>query len=137
MRRVWSASQVWDGNSVRGYPAIVAGRIHNVAIDCRTPSQLVRFWAAALGYDVQHDEDRYGALTDPTGTGPRLLFQVVPEGKVVKNRVHLDVAVPDRDAEIERLVELGGIRLRDVEEDGEAWTVLQDPEGNEFCVFET
>jgi predicted enzyme related to lactoylglutathione lyase len=70
------------------------------------------------------------------GTGPRLLFQVVPEDKVVKNRVHLDVAVPDRQAEIQRLVELGGTRLRDVEEDGEAWTVLQDPEGNEFCIFD-
>lgn len=125
----------WD--PVHGYPASVPGRIRNVTIDCRTPAQLVRFWAAVLGYDVQHDEDRYGALTDPAGTGPRLLFQVVPEGKVVKNRVHLDVAVPDRDAEIQRLVELGGIRLRDVEEDGEAWTVLQDPEGNEFCVLET
>jgi len=120
-----------------GILRIVAGRIVNVTIDCRSPSQLVRFWAAVLDYDVQHDEDLYGALTDPTGRGPRLRFQVVPEEKVVKNRVHLDVAVPDRDAEIERLVELGGIRLRDVEEDGDAWTVLQDPEGNEFCVFET
>jgi hypothetical protein len=50
--------------------------------------------------------------------------------------VHLDVAVPDRQAEVQRLVELGGTRLRDVEEDGEAWTVLQDPEGNEFCIFD-
>ena len=132
------ASTVKYGRAARArYPAIVAGRIHNVAVDCRSPSQLVRFWAAALGYDIQHDEERFGALTDPTGTGPRLLFQVVPEEKVGKNRVHLDVAVSDRDAEIERLVELGGIRLRDVEENGEAWTVLQDPEGNEFCVFET
>jgi catechol 2,3-dioxygenase-like lactoylglutathione lyase family enzyme len=114
----------------------VAGRIHNVAIDCRSPSTLVRFWAAVLDYEVQHDEERYGALTDPNGTGPRLLFQVVPEDKVVKNRVHLDVAVSDRQAEIQRLVELGGTRLRDVDEDGEAWTVLQDPEGNEFCIFD-
>jgi predicted enzyme related to lactoylglutathione lyase len=61
---------------------------------------------------------------------------VVPEEKAVKNRVHLDVKVPDRAAEIERLVELGGNRVRDAEEDGEAWTVMQDPEGNEFCLFE-
>lgn len=122
---------------MHGYPASVAGRIRNVTIDCRSPSQLVRFWAAALGYDVQHDEARYGALPIRPGPARGLLFQVVPEEKVVKNRVHLDVAVPDRDAEIERLMELGGIRLRDVEEDGEAWTVLQDPEGNEFCVLET
>jgi catechol 2,3-dioxygenase-like lactoylglutathione lyase family enzyme len=115
---------------------LVTGRIHNVTIDCRRPSQLVRFWAAALDYEVQHDEDRYGALIDPNGTGPRLLFQVVPEHKFVKNRVHLDVAVSDREAEIGRLVQLGGTRLRDVEEDGEAWTVLGDPEGNEFCVIE-
>jgi Glyoxalase-like domain len=89
-------------------------------MDCRSPSQLVRFWAAALGYDIQHDEDRYGAITDPNGTGPRLLFQAVGERTVLKNRVHLDLAVPNRDAEIDRLVELGGSLVRNVEEDGEA-----------------
>jgi catechol 2,3-dioxygenase-like lactoylglutathione lyase family enzyme len=114
----------------------VSGRIHNVTIDCRSPSPLVHFWAAALGYEIQADDDKHGSLTDPNGIGPRILFQVVPEEKAVKNRVHLDVEVPDRAAEIERLVELGGSRVRDVEEDGEAWTVMQDPEGNEFCIFE-
>jgi Glyoxalase-like domain len=50
--------------------------------------------------------------------------------------MHLDVGVKDRGAEVERLLGLGGRRVRDVEEDGEAWMVMQDPEGNEFCIFE-
>jgi catechol 2,3-dioxygenase-like lactoylglutathione lyase family enzyme len=114
----------------------VSGRIHNVTIDCRNPSPLVHFWAAALGYEIQDEGDKHGSLTDPKGIGPRVLFQVVPEEKTVKNRVHLDVEIADRAAEIERLVVLGGSRVREVEEDGEAWTVMQDPEGNEFCLFE-
>ena len=86
------------------------------------------------------------AAVDPGGPGPRLLFQRVPEPKAVKNRVHLDLNVgggaqvpaPERRARVaavvERLVELGASRLHDVEEQGEHWVVMQDPEGNEFCV---
>jgi catechol 2,3-dioxygenase-like lactoylglutathione lyase family enzyme len=114
----------------------VPGQIHNVVIDCRVLSTVVRFWAEALAYQVQDVEERWVSLIDPQGTGPRLLFQVVSEEKVVKNRVHLDVEVPNREAAATHLMNLGGTHVRDIEEDGEAWTVMRDPEGNEFCIFE-
>ena len=92
--------------------------------------------------------ERHGdffAIVDPDGTGPRVYLQRVPEPKTAKNRVHLDVnvgrGVEDRDALLgvvrehaARLVGLGASVQREVEEDGEFWIVLQDPEGNEFCV---
>lgn len=112
------------------------GRISNVTFDCHHPRELVRFWSEVLGYEVQNAEQNWASAVDPASNGPRLLFLVVPEGKVAKNRMHVDVAVKDRIAEVDRIVGLGGTRVRDVGEDGEAWTVLQDPEGNEFCVFE-
>ncbi len=86
------------------------------------------------------------AIVDPDGQGPRIFFQRVPEPKTVKNRVHLDVNVgggagsaPQErrqrvDAAVERLVAAGGTRVRAVEERGEYWVVMQDPEGNEFCL---
>jgi hypothetical protein len=86
------------------------------------------------------------AVVDPDGRGPRIYFQRVPEAKSVKNRVHLDLNVTDGwsapmeerrrrvDAEVERLLGIGATRLRPVEELGVYWVVMQDPEGNEFCV---
>jgi catechol 2,3-dioxygenase-like lactoylglutathione lyase family enzyme len=115
---------------------VVTGRIHNVTFDCHRPKELVRFWSEVLGYTIQEAEENWASAVDPAGRGPRLLFQVVPEGKVAKNRMHLDVGVNDRGAEVERLLGLGSRRMRDVEEGGEAWTIMQDPEGNEFCLFE-
>jgi catechol 2,3-dioxygenase-like lactoylglutathione lyase family enzyme len=86
------------------------------------------------------------AVVDPDGKGPRIFFQQVPEPKTVKNRVHLDVnvggghgtALDERrrrvDAEVERLVGLGASRQQPMEQRGEYWVVLRDPEGNEFCL---
>ncbi|MGH2734527.1 MAG: VOC family protein [Actinomycetota bacterium] len=86
------------------------------------------------------------AVVDPQGGGPRLLFQKVPEPKTVKNRVHLDVNVggphgtsledrtPRVDAHAAKLTAAGATILRDVEERGERWIVMADPEGNEFCL---
>ncbi|MCX5341599.1 VOC family protein [Streptomyces atratus] len=84
---------------------------------------------------VRHPDDPYEAESG-TGLGRRLLFQRVPEAKMVKNRLHLDVhAGPERrDAEVKRLEALGATVLHRVEEPGGTWTVLADPEGNEFCV---
>jgi hypothetical protein len=94
-------------------------------------------------------EDRWNAasaIVDPEGIGPRIYFQQVPEPKTVKNRVHLDVNVgggrdvPDDErrgrvnAEVERLLGAGATRRRVGEEHGEYWVVMQDPEGNEFCL---
>jgi hypothetical protein len=135
-----------------------------ISFDAADPPALARFWALALGYvdnppppgfDRWEDfaeaqgmgpeaMERYAAVIDPDGVGPRLFFQQVPEGKTAKNRVHLDVVAPgpgledDRhaaiDALVERLVEAGATRLAAHEEMGQSWVVLQDPEGNEFCV---
>jgi hypothetical protein len=137
-----------------------------ITLDCADPAALAGFWAATLGYVVQpppegyatwedaldawgvpeeHRNDR-SAVVDPQGAGPRLFFQRVPEGKVAKNRLHLDVrAAPglgggDRMAALEeeatRLVARGAIRLLRVEPDrmDAGHIVMQDPEGNEFCL---
>ncbi|AIG73630.1 MULTISPECIES: VOC family protein [Amycolatopsis] len=118
-------------------------RLRDVVFDCRHPASLARFWAAALdGYEVapyaEEELDRLRSLgfsgpeEDPSvlveaASGPRLFFNLVPESKVVKNRVHLDLTGDD----IERLVALGA-RVLAHPEDG--LVVLADPEGNEFCL---
>jgi glyoxalase superfamily protein len=132
-----------------------------VTFDADDPGTLAGFWAVALGYVEQPPPEgwdswqawaaergiprerwnNWAALVDPQQRGPRLLFIKVPEGKVAKNRVHLDVGAgaPDYDrtrieAHVTRLVEAGGQVQRRVEEDDEFWVVMTDPEGNEFCV---
>ena len=112
-------------------------RIENITIDCRDERRLSAFWTAALGYQIVVDQpDDWMVLCDPEGSGPRIGLQVVPEPKVVKNRVHLDL-VPSEgelEAEIRRLERLGGRRLCYVENDpDESHWIMADPEGNEFC----
>jgi hypothetical protein len=133
-----------------------------VTFDCAEPERLARFWCEVLGYvvppppkgfaswddfDRSLSPGRQGsafACIDPTRVGPRLFFQRVPEGKVVKNRVHLDVRVgtglvgAERlavlDAECARLVALGAVRVRllPADDEEESCIVMQDIEGNEF-----
>ena len=143
---------------------MVSVREFQVTFDCAEPERVARFWCEALGYVVPDppegfatwDEfdrslppDRQGArfaCIDPTGVRPRLFFQRVPEGKVAKNRLHLDVRVAtglvgeERLATLEtecaRLVALGAARVRLLRADGfdESCLVMQDVEGNEFCL---
>jgi len=113
----------------------VASTINTVSFDCADPRRLADFWCIALGYealDVDDDE----AFIGPGGGTNGLYFQRVPEGKVVKNRVHLDLR-PSRSmaAEVERLRNAGATDQRFVEESGSFWTIMLDPEGNEFCVL--
>jgi catechol 2,3-dioxygenase-like lactoylglutathione lyase family enzyme len=138
-----------------------------VVLDCADPDRLARFWAEALGYKLQDPPEGFAswedflreqgvpesewnsasAVVDPEGAGPRIYFQRVPESKVVKNRVHLDLNVSagskapleERqravDTEVERLTGLGATVFRPGGvERGEYWVVMQDPEGNEFCL---
>jgi hypothetical protein len=118
-----------------------------ITFDCAEPVRVARFWAEALGYRAEYDDEQGAAAAlDPTGAGPRLYFQPVPEGKVVKNRLHLDIRVGTglvRDervavleAECSRLVALGGTRTRLLvaDEENESCLVMQDVEGNEFCL---
>ena len=135
-----------------------------VTFDCADPERVARFWCEVLGYvvppppegfatwdefDRRLPPERQGsafACVDPSGVGPRLFFQRVPEGKVVKNRVHLDVRVgtglvgDERvavlEAECARLVALGAVRLHllPADSENESCLVMQDVEGNEFCL---
>ena len=105
--------------------------------DCADATTLPTFWAAALGYEISFQSDSWVMLRDPEGSGVGLGFQPVPEGKVVKNRVHLDLLVTDEPMEQRRqaLEALGATTQRFVD-NGEAGQhyIMQDPEGNEFCL---
>jgi predicted enzyme related to lactoylglutathione lyase len=119
--------------------------LDTVTFDCADPDRLARFWAASLGWDIGEadglDIDEEGAFIKPSGTEygtvfQGLYFQKVPEGKVVKNRLHLDVRPRDSmAAEVERSVALGATVERRVDVEGSFWTIMLDPEGNEFCIL--
>jgi predicted enzyme related to lactoylglutathione lyase len=113
-----------------------------VVIDCADHETVLRFWSAALeGWQRRDVNEQFVALVPPpdqrTGEGPHplpILFQKVPEAKVAKNRAHLDFRSEDMDAEVERLVRLGASVLARHSLGDFTWTVMADPEGNEFCV---
>lgn len=107
------------------------GKLNSVTIDCKDAEALAKFWAQALdGYSV----DAEWMMVLKSDSGPTIFFQAVPEPKQGKNRVHLDMAVADRPGEVERLKGLGATVLKEMEEGAYQWTIMQDPEGNEFCV---
>ena len=115
--------------------------VHQVAVDCKNASLLADFWCKALGYAKEEWGEEYGAMVfNPDNSGERIIFLPVPEPKVAKNRVHLDVRTEDgtREGEVERLVGLGAteIETKNYQTDSwsATWTIMQDPEGNEFCV---
>jgi hypothetical protein len=123
----------------------MASKFTELAIDCADPQRLARFWCSVLDYGVQDDDDglvTIGPSMMPDGRDhpgpvpPTLTFARVPEAKIVKNRLHLDVNPTDRDQdeEVRRLLELGA-RRADVGQGEQSWVVLTDPEGNEFCVL--
>ncbi|MFG2479160.1 VOC family protein [Streptomyces fagopyri] len=139
-------------------------RQFQVTFDCAEPERVARFWCEVLGYvappppaefatwdesnrsQSPEDRDSWFACSDPSGVGPRLYFQRVPEGKVVKNRVHLDVRagtglvgeerLATLQAECARLIQLGAVCVRVLlaDDDNESCIVMQDIEGNEFCL---
>lgn len=113
--------------------------IHSIVIDAVDADGLADFWAQAAGFERGDTSGAYATLRSTEQRFPQILIQQVPEGKArVKNRVHLDLPSSSReemDREVARLEGLGATQLRLVEEDdGEVFTVLTDPEGNEFCV---
>ena len=120
-----------------------------VTFDCADPERVARFWCDVLGYVVPENavgSEEWSACIDPDRVGPRLFFQRVPEGRVVKNRVHLDVRTgvglvgEERlavlKAESERLVALGAtvVQVLLADEENESCIAMQDVEGNEFCL---
>ena len=117
----------------------VVGRLGWVQVDCRDPEHLAAFWSAVLGTGVRGrlgNPPQYVTLEAAGAGSPRLVFQRVPEAKVVKNRVHLDLEVHDIEDATERVVRLGATRQSgdDYDEAGMRWRVMLDPEGNEFCL---
>jgi predicted enzyme related to lactoylglutathione lyase len=110
--------------------------IGTIVIDCNDPQRLADFWCAAMGRRASHDEGSpYTSLKDTRGREPELVLQKVPEPKSCKNRVHFDLYAPDADAEAARLVAVGATLQTTHREQGDRWFVMQDPEGNEFCVI--
>jgi hypothetical protein len=123
----------------------MTSKFTELAIDCADPGSLAWFWCAVLGYEVQEEDDELvtiGSPTVPEGRSrvgpvpPTLTFARVPEGKTIKNRVHLDVNPTDKDQddEVRRLLGLGATHA-DVGQGDVSWVTLADPEGNEFCVL--
>jgi len=118
----------------------VSIHIRNITIDCANTYQQVSWWSEATGW--QEDPENPNNPSDPEGLlltphGINLVFVPVPEGKTVKNRIHLDLQPQDRsrDEEVDRLLEMGATLVDDHRRpDGLGWAVLADPEGNEFCV---
>jgi predicted enzyme related to lactoylglutathione lyase len=104
-------------------------------LDCNDPTALAPFWAAALGYKQVAAAGQYVVLGTGDRTQHEFILQGVDEPKTVKNRMHIDIKAADVEAEVDRLVGLGARRVGEaVEEWGERWVVLADPEGNELCV---
>lgn len=118
---------------------MATSRLRDLCVDCRDPHLLARFWSAVLGYTIRPaapESTDIAIEPDPTAGGMRIWFNQVPEPKVVKNRVHLDINMPDH-AEMERLQHLGARVLQGIY-DAEGtlkWTIMADPEDNEFCAF--
>ncbi len=114
------------------------GRLHphNVIIDVADHDVVVPFWTAALGWTAFPINDQFVGLRAPAdeAVGFDILFQQVPEPKIAKNRAHIDFDAADMDAEVDRLVALGGSKLAEHSLGAFRWTVVADPEGNEFCV---
>jgi hypothetical protein len=109
--------------------------IKYISIDCADPRRLSAFWSEVTGYQPVTEDDGCVALGAPDQRGIRaIFFWKVPEPKVTKNRVHLDLATKDPADEIERLIALGAKKVEYREGNGTSWTVMLDPEGNEFCI---
>ena len=110
-----------------------------LCVDVEDPSAAATFWAAALGWRRTHDDPVEVVLEPPAGSpedgvAPDLLFLKVPEGKAVKNRLHIDLRPDDQAAEVARLESLGA-RRADIGQGDVSWVVMADPWGNEFCVL--
>jgi predicted enzyme related to lactoylglutathione lyase len=109
-------------------------RVRQIVFDVNQLDPMVEFWAAALAYELDHRTAEYAVLRDPEDVEPRVFLQLVPETKASKNRAHVDIEVPDEQETVDRLVGLGARVLRREDSPPYHWTVLADPEGNEFCV---
>ena len=118
---------------------MATSHLRDICFDCTDPDRMAHFWAAVLGYTLappppEEPPDPSIAIQAPAG-GLRIWFNKVPEPKVVKNRVHMDLRGPSMAEEVERLQDLGATFIAERSlGDAVTWTVMADPEGNEFCI---
>lgn len=126
--------------------------IGNITFACDDPGALADFWAAALDYELEElpaeleealldagrDPNDAAAIVDPDGEQPRLFFKKMPKTETESIPIHLDLNTDDRNATVDRLVELGAKKVETKTQQigpvTETWTVMEDPEGNGFCV---
>jgi predicted enzyme related to lactoylglutathione lyase len=109
----------------------------HITFSCEEPARVAEFWGQLLDYEASAAGDSWVA-TDPRSEGTRLLFNRMPKSPTIELPIHVDVNVPDREAELARVLELGG-RLVETKSHSaggleETWTVMRDPEGNGFCI---
>ncbi|MEE6263550.1 VOC family protein [Plantactinospora sonchi] len=107
----------------------------NLVVDAADPARLARWWAEALGYQIVNELPDEVEIRRAPDVLPALVFVPVAEHKETKNRLHIDLRPTDREAEVERLVDMGARHVDVGQSSDVTWTVLADPEGNEFCVL--
>jgi len=112
-------------------------RLLNITFSCSDPERLAEFWGTLLDYEAAPAGDSWSA-TDPRGEGTRLRFNRMEKSETIEVPIHLDINVPDREAELNRILQLGGqlveTRSDSIGSFSETWTVMRDPEGNGFCI---
>jgi predicted enzyme related to lactoylglutathione lyase len=117
---------------------MIRNPVRHITVDAHDALTLARFWAEVTGFTLAADSEEEDALLESPGPGvPGILFIKVPDDKVVKNRVHLDIEPQDgtRDEFVQRMLGLGATVHEDHRTpDGMGWVTMRDPEGNEFCV---
>ena len=115
----------------------MTSELHAVTVDAADPRRLAEFWSTMLGYKVGYDSPEEVAIEKPDESGPEVLFIKVPEAKTIKNRIHFDLSPGDQAAEVERALSLGArhVDIGQADDPEATWTVLADPEGNEFCIL--
>ncbi|MFI0797252.1 VOC family protein [Micromonospora rubida] len=106
----------------------------SLTVDARDPARLASWWAEVLGYQLVNNHPDEVEIRQSADQLPGIVFLPVSDDRQVKNRLHLDLRPADQEAEVERLVDMGA-RHVDVGQGDVDWTVLADPEGNEFCVL--
>ncbi len=109
--------------------------VGSVVIDCNDYARMLAFWQGALGYVPREPPGPdFAVLRDPAGRSVNVSLQLVPEPRVGKNRLHLDLYTADPEAEVRRLLDLGATRAARTPQPGEDFVLMEDPEGNVFCV---
>ena len=113
----------------------MGSRWDTVVVDAIDPARLARWWAEVLDYRLLSEGIDEAVIGPDAAARPQLLFNRVADAKDGKNRLHLDLTPDDRDAEVERLLDMGARHVDIGQSRSVSWVVLSDPEGNEFCVL--